>query len=273
MSDDAVISDGLGEFLARKVPGEWAESRDGPRLQCELASEDDEPLAWSLARALAQYLVIFHERAWLNELLRRRYHVFDAKEKKAIVDRVLHLLHTDREQDLARVDLAAASIFQYVVTEPVLVLDGIRTFLLGDIRTEFEEAIDQAVESHLMEEEYQEFVHLLRQLVNVAGTRQEWIHVLFEHGRFFFEDSEGRRLGEDLVQDMLQGVDGADGGLDDVLISALVTLAPTRITVHQGHLADEGRETLLEVFDGRVLFCRGCAKCYRLTVDRDWRSF
>nr|WP_243239454.1 putative sporulation protein YtxC [Sulfobacillus harzensis] len=226
-----------------------------------------------MARALAQYLLIYHERDWLDELLARRYHSFDPDEHRQIVKDVLSLLHSDREQDVGRLDLAATLIFSYLESSSTVVVEGIRTFLLPDIRVEFEEAIDHAVDIFLMEQEYQEFVRLLRQLVQVAGHSKEWIHVRFRDNRFFFEDGSGTRIGEDLVTDMLEGVDHEEGALDDVLISALVTLAPARITIHRGQLHAEGRETLKQVFEGNVLFCHGCARCYSREIDTDRRSF
>lgn len=274
-TDHPVMSEGLGEFLARSIPGQWTESRHGQHLNCVLEGEgeDFENLAWPMARALAQYLLIYHERNWLDELLTRRYHSFAPDEHQKIINDVVHLLHTDHDQDLGRVDLAATLIFSYLQSNPLLVVEGIRTFLMPEIRAEFEEAIDQAVDIFLMEQEYQEFVRLLRQLVAVAGNQTEWIHVHFDNQRFFFEDPSGNRLGEDLVHDMLAGVDNQTGELDDVLISALVTLAPARITIHRGHLHREGRETLKQVFDGKVLFCHGCARCYSREIDSDRRSF
>ncbi len=275
MTDHAAMSDGLGEFLARSIPGEWTESRRGAHLECAFHSDGEAPenVAWPLARALAQYLVVYHERDWLDELLRHRYHTFDPGEQRQILDDVVHMLHADRDQDQGRLDLATTLIFNYLKTAPELVIEGIRTFLMGDIRTEYEEAIDQAVDIYLMEQEYQEFVRLLRQLVDVAGTQHDWIHVRYTADRFHFEDPAGHRLADSLIDDMLEGVDRQLGGLDDVLISALVTLAPSRITIHRGEIGREGRETLVQVFDGRVLFCHGCARCYTTQVDSDWRTF
>lgn len=123
-----------------------------------------------------------------------------------------------------------------------------------------------------MEQEYEEFIALLRQLVLVAKSHYDWIHVRFAGDSFFLEDIAGTRIGDELLCDMMDnGDEGA--GLDDVLISTLVTLAPRRITIHQGRLAQDGRDTLIKVFDGRVLFCRGCARCHAAQLDRDRRSF
>lgn len=274
MTHCANTSEGLGEFLARNIPGEWSERRDGPRLFCTLYRDDaGKGLAWPMARALAQYLVIDQERFWLEELLKRRYRAFSPEEQREVVDDALRLLHTDHDQDLGRLDLATTLIFSYVNEHQMVVVEGVRNFLLPEIRLEFEGAIDHAVDSYLMEQEYQEFVGLLKRLVSVAGSPHEWIHVKFSANRFYFEDAGGNRLGDDLVNEMLGGLDGEDDALDDVLISALVTLAPQRITIHQGHLGSEGLDTLRNVFDNKVLMCPGCARCYTPHVDSDRRSF
>ena len=275
LTDDVALAEGLGEFLARTVPGQWKEEQAGGQRQCVLESDGDErgERAWPLARSLARYLISYHGRAWLESLLSCRYKVFDTVERRQIVDYAIRLLHTDLDQDLERLDLATTIIFNYLATQPLLVAEGLRTFLLKDIRDEFVEALDHAVDAHLMEREYQEFVQLLRRMVNLAGSRQDWIHVHFSRNRFFFEDAAGVRLGDELVHEMLSDLDVDSEGLEEVLISALVTLAPIRITIHQGPLAAEGRETLLRVFDGRILFCRGCGRCYHAHIDSGGRSF
>lgn len=273
-SDDDALKDGLSEFLARNVPGEWMEHRQGHHLECSLVGTavDDDTRAWAMARALTHYLLIYQERYWLDRLLESRYRTFDATECQEIVDEAVRIIHADLDQDSDRLHVATTTVFHYLLSQKAIVLEGVRTFLLGDIRLEFVEAIDQAVDGHLLDQEYREFVHLLRRLVAVSRTCQTWVHVRFESGSFFFEDSFGTRLGDDLIEDMLVGRDVGEGGLDEVLISALVTLAPHRITVHQGQITSEGRRTLLEVFEGRVLFCRGCGRCHA-QVDRDRRSF
>ena len=275
MTDDVALAEEFGEFLARSVPGEWQEERHGAHWQCTLQGPGDErsERAWPLARALAKYLITFHGREWLEKLLLRRYRVFEEIERQQIVDYALHLLHNDAEQDWDRLDLATTVVFNYLTAQSVVVAEGLRTFLLADVRHEFEDAIDQAVDAHLMDREYQEFVQLLRRMVNLSGSRPEWIHVHFSHGRFFFEDVLGVRQGDDLVDDMLDGLGDDSGGLEEVLISALVTIAPNRVTIHQGPLAAEGRETLLKIFDGRILFCRGCGRCYSTHIDSEGRSF
>jgi putative sporulation protein YtxC len=275
MSEDPALSNGLGEFLARSVPGEWIESRAGTHVEYALtdgSTESAESEAWPMARALAQFLLTYQERPWVDELVSRRYEVLDSREKRRIVDHVLRLVHTTPDADLDRLDYATAVIFQFLAGSRTAVLEGVRLFLLGDIRREIEAAVDEAVDVHLMEQEYEEFVELLKRLVAVSSTRLEWVHVFFGGDAFYFEDPARHRVGEDLVEEISEGVDLVDG-IDDLVISALVSLAPSRITVHQGYLSREGRDTLVDVFNDRVVFCGGCSRCFTPQVDTDWRSF
>lgn len=270
-----VNSEGLAEFLAKNIAGEWIEDTGVSQRVFRFRSEDQEreQISWPMARALAEYLVVRTERIWLLDTLDRRYRSFGEDETEKILCDVGEILHSDREHDQDRLDLATTLIFGLLQENTTLVLEGIRTFLLPDIQAEYEEAIDRAVDVFLMEEEYQEFVKLLKQLVAVAGTQHDWIHVRFEGDRFFFEDPAGKRLGDDLLGDMLSGNDHHKEPIDDVLISALVTLAPKRITLHRGQLLPEGMHTLKEVFDDRVLNCPGCGRCYSRQLDSDRRSF
>lgn len=273
-TDHPTLSQGLGEFLAGRVPGQWTERKNGHLAEYALTATDlsRSDVGRTLAEALAEFLLVYHEHNWIAELLSGRYRVFEEREQRSILDQVVKIVHHDGSVDRARMSQAVRAIYGFLHSNAYVILEGIRTFLWPNIRLEMQEAIDQAIDAYLLEQEYQEFVMLLKQLVDVAGTQHEWIHVRFRGKQFYFEDSAGRQIADDLVDDMLIGVDEEYGRIDDVLISALVTLAPERITVHQGHLSREGRETLIQVFENKILFCGGCARCFsnRRHADRDW---
>ncbi len=221
-----------------------------------------ESRAWPMARALAEYILGYHERTWITELLTRRYQIFEKGEQSDIVERALTILHAEPDDGRVRLDLATTMVLHYLLDHQAIVVEGIRTFLLKEIRAEFQAAIAAAVDAHLLDEEYQAFVQLLKRLVDLANTRQEWVHVRFAQRGLYFEDSGGRRLGDELIDDVLKETDDDLERLDEVLISALVTMAPARITIHRGHIGTQARETLVRVFDGRIVFCPGCGRCH-----------
>ncbi|MCY0877564.1 MAG: sporulation protein YtxC [Firmicutes bacterium] len=262
----------LGEYLARSIPGEW-EQRDYPNHAAYQLTVSEPIGAWMLGQALAQYLVVYRAGAWLRLLLQRRYRLNDLAAEDFIVHRALDVLTKDPERVRDRLNWTSTVIFRHLQKDSCVVVDGVQWFLLHDVRREFEEALDEAFDAYLLDQEYQAFVEVLRQLVREASQRVDWIHVHFQQDRFFFETSSGDRIGDALIQDIWDHAETAREDLGDVLVSALVTLAPHRVTIHRGNLESAGRDILLAVFGGSVLFCRGCSRCYRMRVDTDLQSF
>ncbi len=269
---DETFNQDLGEYLARSVPGEWEEWIYPSHHKYRLSVSETES-AWSLAKALAEYLVVVRVDDWLRALLRRRYPSSDLQAEQFIIDRAHNILTADPDRVGDRLNWASAAIFRHAQQATAVVVDGVQWFLLQDIWREFEEAIDEAIDAYLLDEEYHAFVNVLRQLVREAKNRIDWIHVHFQPRRFYFETPAGERVGDALIDDMLDQADAAHGDVGDILVSALVTLAPRWITVHRGGLEDAGRDILLAVFDGHVLFCRGCGRCFCPRLDTDQQSF
>lgn len=265
--DDYVV--GLGEFLARSVPGEWQVGTDGSlewyAFRCTLDSQQSS--AWLIAQAVADYLLNVADEPWLRQMLHRRYQRLSEVDEQTLIQGVVHDLHSDPEHNRDRVELAATLIVTFLEEHDVLVFDGVRTFLLPEIRQEFEETLDQAVDHFFIEQEYREFVGLLRAFVSNANGRWDLVHVWMDSHPFHFEDGEGQRVGEDIVSDLAMGA-VQEGTQDDLLVSALITLAPRRVVVHRGRLQREALRTIQAVFEERVSFCRDCARCRRDLTDR-----
>src|SRR5690606_11922164 len=125
-------------------------------------------------------------------------------------------------------------------------LDGLLTFRMGDYLDELEAVLDQAVEDVLIEREYRDFVLLLRYFVEVQEPRLDLVHVVIRsEGGLAFLDGDGRRVAHDEVAALdLDGSAGVDHG--DVLISALVAIAPRRVLIHdpRGRCSRDVTDTL-----------------------------
>lgn len=263
----------LGEFLARSIPGEWHEERRDPAVRYALGSTIDEEnkpqVAWVMADALAAFLVDVHPLPWLKVLFGRRYRGFQPQDAETILSTAVRDLHLDDEHNRDRRELAATLLAGFLSENDVVVLDGVRTFLLPEIRQEFEDALDQAVDQFLLEEEYQEFVALLRQFVAQAPGRIPTIHICRDGANFHFEDDQGQRVGDEIVQELMEGIAAAEGTPDDIMVSALITLAPYAVVIHQyqERMEHEAMRTIEAVFEGRVTFCGGCRRCRRQLTD------
>lgn len=262
VATDHVWLDGLGEFLARAVSGEWREVVAPAVVGYVRPAEEEASDALRIARAVSRFLLEVRLSTFLARRLHRRYRDFSlGLEGDRIIARALGILTADPERNRDRIDLATAELLSFLHDHDVLVLNGVSAFLWPEIVQELEEALDRAVDEYLIEQEYREFVALLRRLVTMAKESAGAVHIFHGESRFYVEDERGERLGEDLWRDMVAGLQLDEGTLGDLLVSLLVTLAPNRLTIHRDPPDDEAMRTLEAVFGSAVIVCRGCLRC------------
>ncbi|MDA8195180.1 MAG: putative sporulation protein YtxC [Thermaerobacter sp.] len=261
---------GIGEILARRVPGEWREGTfEGHAWYAFYCSaQGREKVVPTMAAGLAEFLLDVRARAWLRTILHRRYRGLPIDDEVAVLRAAQQELGASVPRQRDRMQRAAGLLERFLQEHDVVVVEGIRTFLLPDIRREWEEVVDHAVDEFLEEQEYREFVSLLRQFIASANRRWDLVHVCLNPLPFHFEDGAGQRVGDDVLSDLTDGRTVQNGIQDDLLVSALVTLAPQRVIVHRGPLRKEASRTIQAVFEGQVSFCQDCPRCHNELTDR-----
>ena len=261
VATDHVWLDGLGEFLASNVSGEWKEVVTPAIVGYVLNRDEDGEQAMPIARSISRYLLEVRAETWMQRLFRRHYRDFDEEARASIIRTALRCVHMDKERDRDRLNLATAELFRFLADHDEVILDGVISFLWPEIAQEFEEALDRAVDEFLIEREYRDFVGLLRRLVTMSKHSAGVVHVFFGEDRFFVEDEEGHRLGEDILSDMMSGILLDADTYDDLLVSLLVTLAPQQLTIHLKTPDAQAMRTIQGVFGERLTCCTGCPRC------------
>ncbi|HBS58116.1 MAG TPA: putative sporulation protein YtxC, partial [Firmicutes bacterium] len=133
-----------------------------------------------------------------------------------------------------------------------------------EYRLELLDAVDKAVDDFMMDREYKEFIRLLRYFVDVQEPRIEEVHVIVQaNGLFRILDSSGKTINNQYLEGFVVENAEIDLNYGDLLISALITIAPQSVTLHGPNIkqASEVIETIHSVFDGRVCICDGCELC------------
>ena len=130
-------------------------------------------------------------------------------------------------------------------------------------RDKLGEIVDKAVDSYMMDLEYQEFIRVLRYFVDVQEAQVEEVHVIIGDGENFkIRDAKGKVISNHYLENfMLRSMD--DINYEDLLISALITIAPRNVMLHMsGTPREQGVvQTIQHVFEGRVMTCDGCEIC------------
>jgi len=235
-----------------------------------------------LANALSDLIVNEWERSILRQLIRTNYECFDQGEQKVILSSASRSLdcRADGRPDLfrkiERKGRVLRLILDYLGAQQEINLDGFITFRLQEYREQLGDAIGRAVDDFLMEKEYVEFINLLRYFVDSQEPKLKLVHaIILPKGGFRLMDDKGATVTREYLAESFVEVE-AEVNSEDLLVSALITIAPGRVILHCPTELDrlEAFDTIRSVFEGRVTTCRGCQICreQRSEERRDQRS-
>ena len=219
-----------------------------------------------VARMLAEHIVGSEEKTLIRKIINRNYYYFGEQERAAIYDNALKLLNSEGHNDFSysvRLNRILAKLQEYFDLHHELVLNGFIAFRLKDYRDRLSEIVDKAVDEYMMDMEYKEFVRVLRYFVDVQETQVDEAHIVLGDGDTFkIRDSRGRNIHNQYLETLMIRSDEIN--YEDLLISALITIAPRTITLHFASVPGKAPavvETIKNVFAGRVAVCCGCKLC------------
>lgn len=224
-----------------------------------------------VASALSDVIVEKWESDLIRKIIRGSYSYFSRDEQDVIADytgRTLNGTGGDSRHwyKVNRKSQILHRLRDYLDSADELVVEGFVTFRLRDYVEELEDAVDRAVDEFLMEREYREFIRLLKYFVDVQEPRIDHVHVMLSRGGSFkLVDEDGGAIKSESLEEFVVEMVDSEVNYEDLLISALITLAPRRLTVHiQGRSGerDEALETIAGVFGDRATICEdGCPFC------------
>lgn len=276
------------DFLKREgIKVEYNEKVDGKYLFLDCAvSETDEVIRVSHEKIFRYYLasiitdLLMNEIAkeMMNRIIKTKYHYLSKEDIRQVVENAyLYLSNLDEEGDIGKTlfrhNQILAEVNQYMESNSRFYLEGFLRFRLKDYFKELEFSIERAVDNFLVEQEYNEFLRLLRYFVEVQEPRIDEVHVLIKDKQSFCLLDEER---QPISQNQLQGVLAElneEVDYEDLLLSALITISPRSIVLHvinKTGIVD----TILNVFRERVKVCQGCDLCKQpqLTGVQVWRK-
>lgn len=262
-------------FLKREgIKVEYQEKVDGKYffLDCAVV-ETDEVIRASHQKIFRYYLASIITDLLMNEIakemmgriLRTKYQYLSKEELRLIVQKAYLYLSNlneagDIEKTLFRHNQILAEVSRYMESNSHFFLEGFLRFRLKEYFKELELSIEKAVENFLVEQEYHEFLKLLRYFVEIQEPRIDELHVLIKDKQSFcLLDEERQPINQDQLQGALSELNN-DVDYEDLLLSALITISPRSIVLHVINKI-EIVETILNIFRERVLICRGCDLC------------
>jgi len=219
---------------------------------------------------LSDYIVKYYEEKLLIRIINMNYCYFSTPEKKQILKHAIIHLKTNNADFKYGIDpdnrkeILLKKIIEYLDTSNEIILDGFVNFRMKEYIKELEDIVDKAVDSFLMDKEYQEFIKLLRYFVDIQEPKLEAVHVISLENRYLILDNRYNEITNECIKEFINEIpEEGDINYDDLLVSSLITMAPLRIYIHSSHKIKnrELLETIKNVFVNKVILCTGCQIC------------
>jgi putative sporulation protein YtxC len=214
-----------------------------------------------LVDAVSKTIVEQYEDKLISKLINRNYFYFNLPDKKIIFKKALR--YADQKDAFSA--LVGARLREYLETADKVVIDGFVKFRLKDYRRELEEIIDKAVDDFMADKEYRDFVRLLKYFVEIQTPKYDLINIVPKNGEYYVYDDTGKDVTATCLTEFTREGGGESAASDDVLISALISLAPRRVFLHKpGEMKNaELLTTIHQVFEKKITTCDGCELCDR----------
>lgn len=220
-----------------------------------------------IANCLADLIVEEWENRIIKKLVRNNYYYYTEEERQIILRKAKEILNPvtqDSYHRQQRKEKVMLKVLDYLELHQELILEGFVNFRLKDYQHELEGIVNSAVDEFLLEKEYQEFIRLLKYFVDIQDPRIEKVKIVFKsNGKFNLLDKEDKPVQHECLEGLMMNLHENDINYDDLLISALITLAPREVDLHveKGVASGDTIKTIENVFGKRVSQCLGCSLC------------
>lgn len=221
-----------------------------------------------LANAVADTILNAWEKEYVRKLLGKKYKLM-AKECDSVLNKTVSRLN-DKEgkaYKASRKSILVQQILLCLENNLIFDIEGFLRFRGKDYKEEIDKAVAYTVDEFILEREYLEFIELLKSFVDTQNPCLDTLHVgISQQGRFHLYDDLGNSVTERFLTDYHPEEKIQDISYDDLLVSALIMVAPRHIVLHiRNDKSESALQSIQEVFGDRVSFCTGCALCDRLS--------
>lgn len=192
-----------------------------------------------IADIITEFIITNYEITIIKEMIRSDYSYFTNSEKSLIANKTLELLNSDNADIvkilviLKRRFLIKQCILTFLSENSYIDLSGFIQFRLTEYKKLLSELIEKVISEFKVQNEYKEFIAMLKFFVDTQTNRLPKLHIIFEKdGEYTILNEHNKNITSDCFKDFINDQQNQSLSNEDLLISSLITLAPQKIIVH-----------------------------------------
>lgn len=205
-----------------------------------------------LAREISAEIMEKYEPQLLKAITQREYSFAPQTDRVRIYDialensqpggeRIMNAIHYNRRK--AIIEECAEN---YLKENDVFILDGFINFRLEEYKKELRDIVYSAGEEYVAIREYEEFLDMLRFFVSVQSPREDTVHIIKNGGRLCVLNKRKKDITTVYANEFSETEEELTN--EDIVLSALISIAPLHIVIHDDSANDKIYETIKEIF-------------------------
>ncbi|MFD0620407.1 putative sporulation protein YtxC [Paenibacillus sp. GCM10027629] len=220
------------------------------------------------ANVLAEYILEIKERAVLRRIIRKEFHYKRSEDLDKIETYCMELLQETNEEFRTPDDrerrkrLLVQEITQYFEENTALHVEGFIRFRLDAYTKELRDIVEYAVDEYILDQQYHEFIALLKYFVFVQETKIPVAHVMHrgDH-QFVLLNDQMRPIETKQMTSVVVEMPDHDIEVEDMIVSTLITVSPQKIYIHTREPELQVIKTIQQIFESRAQLCVYCPVC------------
>ncbi|WP_164821707.1 putative sporulation protein YtxC [Paenibacillus koleovorans] len=220
------------------------------------------------AQALSAYIMSQAETKLLRDVITGTYSYEDPHDVQAIEKYCAQLLDQPEETEgmpkpkVLRQQKISSVVKSYLEEHTELDLQGLIRFRLADYRNELKEVAEYAIDEFIMDQQYQEFISLLKYFVYIQDAKIPVAHLMHRGGHEFTLLNE-KMAPIDTKEFDTFTVELLDREInfEDMIVSTLISVAPQTIHIHTRDPEEQVIKTIMQIFEDRTRICTSCKGC------------
>lgn len=200
--------------------------------------EENEALI-KIADVITEFIIENNELNIIKKLICSDYPYFSNSEKETIINNTFDLLTSDNNDIikilviLKRRFLIKQCILNFLSNNSYMHLSGFIQFRLTEYKNLLSELIEKNINDIKIQNEYKEFIAMLKFFVDTQKNRAPKLHVIFEKdGDYTILNEYNKNITDDCFKDFINDNKNRILSNEDLLISSLISLAPKKIIIH-----------------------------------------
>ncbi|MCA1032005.1 putative sporulation protein YtxC [Bacillus timonensis] len=208
---------------------------------------------------IAKYIIYTKEDEWILSMIENQYYYTDYEEK----NQILSIVHSIMEGEIKNIPEAKEFSSREKVIE-----ESLKGFIVQPISFSFEsflkfrmkqytdrllQYVELAIDEYKLEQEYQNFVHTLRDYTMSRQSTFDHIHLLHEDQFYFYNDTFQPFKREEILKYVDRKlVVNQPMYIDSAVLAPLVSIAPKYIHVYTNEVDNGMIQTIQNIFLERV---------------------